>query len=188
MTPTTRRLLLYAPLAAVGAAGAGFFAMLQGLQTGGYDPRRLPSPLVGRTAPDFPPPPPLEGAGVPTFSAADLRAPERPVLVNFWASWCVPCLIEHPLLTRLSREGVPVFGLNYKDTPQDAMGFLRRNGNPFARLGRDEAGRIGIEWGVYGLPETFLIDRGGVIRWKQVGAMTEAILQQDLRPMLQRFA
>ena len=183
-----RRILLYVPLGLAAAAGGGFYAMLQGLRTGDYDPRGVPSALIGRPVPEFAALPPLEGAGVPPFSSADLRTPDRPVLVNFWASWCVPCLVEHPQLTRLAREGVLLLGVNYKDTPADALGFLRRNGNPFARLGRDETGRLGIEWGVYGLPETFLVDRGGTIRWRQVGAITEEVLRRDLLPLLRRHA
>jgi cytochrome c biogenesis protein CcmG/thiol:disulfide interchange protein DsbE len=185
---STRRILLLAPLGLAAAAGGGFYAMLQGLRTGDYDPRRVSSALIGRPVPEFAALPPLEGAGVPSFSSADLRARDRPVLVNFWASWCVPCLVEHPQLTRLAREGVPVFGVSYKDTPTDALDFLGRNGNPFARLGSDQTGRVGIEWGVYGLPETFLVDRGGIVRWRQVGAITEEILRRDLRPFLRRHA
>lgn len=189
MTSAIRRcILLFAPLGLAAGVGGGFYAMLQGLRTGDYDPRGVPSVLIGRPVPKFAPLPPLEGADVPSFSSADLRAPDRPVLVNFWASWCVPCLVEHPQLTHLAREDVPVLGINYRDTPQDALGFLRRHGNPFARLGRDETGRVGIEWGVYGLPETFLVDRGGIVRWRHVGAITEEILRRNLLPLLRRHA
>ncbi len=104
------------------------------------------------------------------MSAADLRGPfPAPVVVNFWASWCVPCIVEHPQLMRLKRDGVPVFGINYKDKPADAAAFLARHGDPFARLGRDEPGRVAIDWGVYGVPETYLIDRQGIIRWRYAG-------------------
>jgi cytochrome c biogenesis protein CcmG/thiol:disulfide interchange protein DsbE len=180
--------MLFAPLGLAVGAGAGFYAMLRGLQTGDYDPRGVPSALIGRPPPEFSLPP-LEAAGLPALSSADLRAPlPRPVIVNFWASWCVPCIVEHPVLMRLSREGVPVLGINYKDRANDAAAFLQRHGNPYARLGRDEPGRTAIDWGVYGVPETYLIDRQGLIRWRFAGPVTPDVLERDLRPLLRRFA
>mgnify|MGYP001024585596 CR=1 FL=1 len=184
----SRRWMLYAPLGLAAAAGAGFWVMLRGLQTGDYNPRGVPSALIGRTAPDFALPP-LDAAGVPALSAADLRGPlGGPVVVNFWASWCVPCIVEHPQLMRLSRDGIPVLGINYKDRPDAAAAFLARHGNPYARLGRDEPGRVAIDWGVYGVPETYLLDRQGIIRWRYAGPMTPDVLDQDLRPLLRRYA
>jgi cytochrome c biogenesis protein CcmG/thiol:disulfide interchange protein DsbE len=186
--PRGRRWLLYAPLAVAGAAGAGFWVMLRGLQTGTYDPRGVPSALVGRTAPDFTLPA-LEGSDRPALSSADLRGPlPGPILVNFWASWCVPCIVEHPQLMALSRDGVPVLGINYKDRPADALAFLARRGDPYTRLGRDEPGRVAIDWGVYGVPETYLIDRQGIIRWRYAGPVTPEVVAQDLRPLLRRYA
>lgn len=180
--------MLYAPLGLAAAAGAGFWVMLRGLQTGGYDPRGVPSALIGRGVPDFTLPA-LEPGSLPALSAADLRGPlPGPVLVNFWASWCVPCIVEHPQLMRLSREGVAVLGVNYKDRAADAAAFLTRHGNPFARLGRDEPGRVAIDWGVYGVPETYLIDRQGIVRWRHAGPMTPEVLAQDVRPLLRRYA
>ena len=186
-TPFSRRALLLLPALVAGGAGLGFFAMLRGLGTGGYDPRGVPSALLGKAPPDFALPP-LEGVGLPGLSAADLRAPGRPVLVNFFASWCVPCVIEHPQLMRLSREGVPVFGVGYKDQPGDSRRFLERHGNPYARLGVDLPGRAAIDWGVYGVPETYLIDRGGAVRWRWAGPVTEDTLRADLGPLLRRYA
>lgn len=184
----SRRWMLYAPLGLAAAAGAGFYAMLRGLQTGEYDPRGVPSALLGRAAPDFALPV-LEAAGLPALGAADLRGPlPRPVVVNFWASWCVPCIVEHPQLMRLSREGVPVLGINYKDRPNDAAAFLQRHGNPYAKLGRDETGRTAIDWGVYGVPETYLVDREGLIRWRFAGPVMPDTLERDLRPLLRRYA
>lgn len=186
--PRPRRWMLFAPLGLAVGAGAGFYAMLRGLQTGDYDPRGVPSALIGRPPPEFSLPP-LEAAGLPALTSADLRAPlPRPVIVNFWASWCVPCIVEHPVLMRLSREGVPVLGINYKDRANDAAAFLQRHGNPYARLGRDEPGRTAIDWGVYGVPETYLIDRQGLIRWRFAGPVTPDVLDRDLRPLLRRFA
>ncbi len=183
----SRRWVLYVPLAVSAGALAGFYAMLRGLGTGSYDPRGVPSALLGQAAPDFTLPP-LEGIDRPGLSAADLRWLARPVLVNFWASWCVPCVVEHPMLMRLSRAGTPVFGVNYKDRPADARAFLGRRGNPYARLGADLPGRVAIDWGVYGVPETYLIDRNGVIRWRWAGPLTPELLDSDLQPLLRQYA
>lgn len=187
MSPLVRRTLLFAPFAAAAAGGAAFYGMLRGIQSGDYNPRGVPSALIGRPVPDFALPP-LEDAGVPALTAAELRGLPAPVLVNFWASWCVPCVIEHPQLMRLHREGVPVFGIAYKDRPADSLRFLRQHGNPFGRLSKDEVGRVAIDWGVYGVPETYLLDRQGVIRWRWAGPITPEVLEQDLRPLLRRHA
>jgi len=180
-----RRWLMLAPLGVAVAGGAGFYAMLRGLGSGSYDPRGVPSVLVGKPAPAFSLPP-LEGQ--PALANTDLADLPAPVLVNFWASWCVPCIVEHPQLMRLSREGVPVLGINYKDKPADAAGFLARHGNPFRRLGRDEPGRVAIDWGVYGVPETYLLDRQGIVRWRWPGPVTPEVLEQDIRPLLKRYS
>lgn len=187
MRPLARRTLLFAPFAAAAVGGVVFFDMLRDMQRGAYNPRGVPSALIGQAVPDFSLPP-LDGAGVPALTSADLRNLPGPVLVNFWASWCVPCIIEHPQLMRLQREGVPVFGIAYKDRPEDSLRFLRQHGNPFRRLSRDEPGRVAIDWGVYGVPETYLVDRGGVIRWRWAGPITEDVLTADLRPLLARHA
>jgi cytochrome c biogenesis protein CcmG/thiol:disulfide interchange protein DsbE len=184
--PWRRRAMLLAPVALAGAAGIGFFAMLRGMGTGEYDPRGVPSALLGKPAPDFALPP-LEGADRPALAAADLRG-DRPVLVNFFASWCVPCVIEHPQLMRLARDGVPVLGIAYKDKPADSLGFLRRHGNPFARLGVDQPGRVAIDWGLYGVPETYLVDKAGIIRWRWAGPLTDEVLDNQLLPLLRRHA
>ena len=179
--------LLLAPLGIAAAAGGGFYAMLRGMGTGSYNPRGVPSALIGKAPPDFTLPP-LEGADRPPVTMADLRAPDRAVLVNFFASWCVPCVVEHPQLMRLSREGVPVLGIAYKDKPEDSLGFLKRHGTPYARLGVDQPGRVAIDWGLYGVPETYLIDRQGLIRWRWAGPLTEDTLQAELMPLLRRYA
>ncbi len=186
-SPWRRRALLLIPLGLAAGAGAGFLAMLRGLQTGDYDPKGVPSALLGKPVPDFALPA-LEGAERPPLAAADLRAPGRPVLVNFFASWCLPCVVEHPMLVRLSRAGVPVMGIAYKDKPEDSLAFLRRHGNPFARIGVDRPGRIAIDWGVYGVPETYLLDKDGIIRWRWAGPLTEEVLARDLEPLLKRHA
>mgnify|MGYP001627404495 CR=1 FL=1 len=182
-----RRLLLAAPFGLAVAAGAGFWFMLRGLQDGSFNPRGVPSALIGRPPPEFALPA-VEGAGLPALSSADLRGLARPVVVNFWASWCVPCIIEHPQLMALSREGVPVLGINYKDRAADARGFLARHGNPYQRLGADEPGRVSIDWGVYGVPETYILDRQGIIRWRWAGPITPEILREDVTPLLRRLS
>lgn len=182
-----RRLLLAAPLGVAALGGLGFWYMLSGLQNGSFNPRGVPSALLGRTPPDFALPP-VEGMNLPGLSSADLRGLARPVLVNFWASWCVPCIIEHPQLMALQAEGVPIFGVSYKDRAEDARQFLSRRGDPFTRLGADPPGRVAIDWGVYGVPETYLLDRQGIIRWRYAGPVTAEIMNEDVKPLLRRHA
>lgn len=186
-SPARRRALLLLPLGVTAAAGAGFWAMLRGMRDGSYDPRGVPSALLGQRAPASTLTA-VAGVDSPVLADAALRDAGRPVLVNFWASWCVPCVVEHPALMRLSREGVPVFGINYKDDPRAAAEFIARRGNPFARLGADVSGRVAIDWGVYGVPETYLLDRAGVIRWRWAGPVTPEVVTQDLAPLLRRHA
>lgn len=166
-------------------AMAGLFAF--GL-TG--DPTKLPSALIGRAVPDtaFPP---LEGLmangqAVAGFGAADLAKGEVSV-VNFWASWCVPCIEEHPLLIKLrERAGVAIYGVNHKDQPEAGRRFLGRYGNPFVAVGTDRNGRSAIEWGVYGMPETFVVDGAGRIAFKHVGPISEESLEKTLLPAIER--
>jgi cytochrome c biogenesis protein CcmG, thiol:disulfide interchange protein DsbE len=157
-----------------------------GLQTG--DPSRLPSALIGKPVPEFTLPP-LDGlnAGgsqVPGFTNADLAQGE-PTIVNVWASWCVPCHEEHPLLTKLAeRSGLSLFGINYKDNEDSARRFLGRYGNPFTRVGVDRTGRAAIDWGVYGVPETYVIAGDGTIAYRHVGPLTEESLEQQILPAI----
>jgi len=182
-----RKLLVYAPLAVAAVGGLGFWAMLRGLQDGSFNPRGVPSVLIGKPPPEFALPA-LATSGLPALASADLRNLSRPVVVNFWASWCVPCIIEHPQLMELHRQGVPVLGVNYKDRLREAQGFLTRHGNPFQKLGVDQPGRVSIDWGVYGVPETYILDRNGNIRWRWAGPIMPEILAQDVRPLLARLA
>lgn len=169
---------------AVFAALAAMFALA--LKSG--DPSRLPSALIGKPAPEIALVP-LDGllhAGqpVPGFKTADL-ARGKPVVVNFWASWCVPCIEEHPLLIEVRRRaGVDVLGVNYKDQAVAARRFLGRFGNPFSAVGVDSDGRAAIEWGVYGMPETFVIDGKGRIAFKHVGPLTAESLEKKLLPAI----
>lgn len=153
------------------------------------DPAALPSALIGRPAPDLALPP-LEGltdAGqpVPGFSRADLATGEV-TLVNVFASWCAPCRAEHPVLMALKDQGVRLYGLNHKDATENARRFLGGLGNPYSRVGVDPGGRASIEWGVYGVPETFVIDGKGRIAFKFVGPLSEAAVEAKLKPEIEK--
>jgi cytochrome c biogenesis protein CcmG/thiol:disulfide interchange protein DsbE len=184
-TVMPRRLMLLAPLGIAVAGGAGFYALLGRMREGTYDPKGIPSPLIGKPVPAFtlPAQPGSEG-----FSTADLRAAGRPVLVNFFASWCVPCVVEAPQLDTLKTEGVAIWGVAYKDRADATARFLETHGNPYARVARDEPGQVAIDFGLYGVPETFFIDRTGVIRWRWAGPLTDDVVEQDLRPLLKTYA
>lgn len=151
----------------------------------GGDPSELPSALVGKPVPEFDLPA-IESVDVPGFTHEDL-AQGRVTLVNVWASWCVPCRQEHPLLEELARQsGVEIFGLNYKDSPDAAQRFLATLGNPFARVGADRNGRVAIDWGVYGVPETFVVDGSGRIVLKHVGALDGVSIETRILPAIAR--
>jgi cytochrome c biogenesis protein CcmG/thiol:disulfide interchange protein DsbE len=153
------------------------------------DPSKLPSALIGKMAPptELKPIEGLtDGAGHPVagFTSLDLAQGEVSV-VNFWASWCIPCVEEHPVLVRLKETtGVRVFGINYKDQPAAARRFLGRYGNPFVAVGEDGNGRTAIEWGVYGMPETFIVDGKGRIAFKHVGPITAEALEAKIVPAI----
>lgn len=144
------------------------------------DPRIVPSPLIDKPAPAFVLPA-LKGEG--TVRHEDLLG--TPTLVNYFASWCTPCLVEHPLLMRIAREQrIRVVGINYKDPPEEALRWLARHGDPYALIGRDSTGAVGLDWGVYGVPETYLVDPQGILRYKHVGPLTEAIWAAEFEPRL----
>jgi cytochrome c biogenesis protein CcmG, thiol:disulfide interchange protein DsbE len=171
-----RRILYLLPLAAFVAIAIWFAVGLT------RDPSKLPSALLDRPAPEFTLPA-LAGAGVAGLKADDLRG--KVALVNVFASWCVPCRVEHPILMRLTREpGITLYGMSYKDKAEDSARFLRELGNPYAAIGHDENGRVGIEWGVYGVPETFIVDRSGRIRHKHVGPISPKDLQETILPLV----
>jgi cytochrome c biogenesis protein CcmG/thiol:disulfide interchange protein DsbE len=174
-----RRALYLLPLVLFAALAVYLF---QGLAPG-RDPQLLPSAMIDKPAPDFALPA-LAGGG--QFGFADLRG--HVALVNFFASWCVPCRAEHPVLMALSHDSaVPLYGIAYKDKPDDAAKFLAELGNPFRQVGLDQSGRTGIDFGVYGVPETYAIDRDGRIRWRHVGPLDQATIDHELKPLLQRL-
>lgn len=158
------------------------------LQSG--DPSRLPSALIGKPAPrmTLEPVPGLlaDGRSVPGLETGDL-ARGRVSVVNFWASWCVPCVQEHPVLVELKRRtGVELFGINYKDQAPAARRFLGRYGNPYTAVGVDGTGRAAIEWGVYGMPETFVVDGSGRIVFKHVGPISIEALESSVIPAIEK--
>lgn len=160
-----RRVFAFLPLLV--AALIGGFAWW-GL-TSGRDPNAIPSVLISQPVPAFELPP-IEGLETPGLSQTDLQQAGAVTVVNFFASWCLPCRAEHGVLTRMAEEqGIRLVGVNYKDKPEDAAGWLDELGNPYLRIGSDLSGRAGIEWGLSGVPETFVIDATGVIRHREVG-------------------
>lgn len=148
------------------------------------DPKRIPSPLIGKPVPEFSLPP-VKGRTL-GLSRADFAGEVS--LVNVFASWCVACRDEHPILMQLGNEDVvPIHGLNYKDKPGDAAAWLDRLGDPYTRTGADLDGRVAIDWGVYGVPETFVIDRAGHIAYKHIGPITRETLELKLLPLIEEL-
>lgn len=159
-----RRAFVFIPLAIFLALAVVFFTRIGG------DHSVVPSALINKPAPMLALPA-LEGANVLALDPATYK--DNVTVVNVWASWCAPCRVEHPFLVRLAKDNrVRIVGINYKDQPANALRFLVQLGNPFAAIGVDTAGRAAIEWGVYGVPETFVVGRDGLIKYKQVGPIT----------------
>ncbi|MET0278186.1 MAG: DsbE family thiol:disulfide interchange protein [Pseudorhodoplanes sp.] len=183
-TPMRRKLLVALPLLLFLALAALFFFRL-----GSGDPSLIPSALIGREAPknDLPPVAGLvdQGKPLPGVNAADFKG--HVTVVNVWASWCVPCHDEVPFLEKLAQDKrIRVVGINYKDQPDNARRFVGRYGNPFAAVGADPNGRAAIEWGVYGVPETFLVGADGRIAYKLVGPLTEENMKSVVMPAIEK--
>jgi cytochrome c biogenesis protein CcmG/thiol:disulfide interchange protein DsbE len=148
------------------------------------DPRKLPSALVDKPAPAFTLPPLQDGQ--PGLSSDDLKG--HTSILNVFASWCVPCKVEHPLWMEIVKQKIaPLYGIAWKDKRADAIAWLAELGNPYARIGHDPDNKVGIDWGVYGVPETYIIDRTGRIRYKHVGPMHAALWKSELLPLLQKL-
>jgi len=146
------------------------------------NPHEIPSALIGKPVPQFALPPVQDGGQ--GLATADLKT-GQPSVVNVFASWCVPCRVEHPLFSTLRKDSLaPIYGLNYKDKPEDVARWLDQLGNPFSRIGADRDGRVSIDWGVYGVPETFVVDGNGRIVCKHVGPLTEWDMDNKIRPIL----
>jgi cytochrome c biogenesis protein CcmG/thiol:disulfide interchange protein DsbE len=182
--PRGRRILVLLPLAVFLALTALFLVRLFS-----GDPSRIPSALIGHPAPDIDLPSVAglerDGTAIPGITAADFRG--HVTVVNVWASWCIPCHDEAPFLLDLAGDTrIRVIGINYKDQPDNARRFLNRYGNPFAASGADQNGRAAIEWGVYGVPETFLVGRDGRIAYKLVGPLGAENLGKEMKPAIEK--
>lgn len=169
-----RWLLFVPPLLFAGLAGLLLAGMLRD------NPEGLPSAYAGKAAPALQVTALGDG---PVLTDALLRAPGVKV-VNFWASWCAPCRAEHPRLMEIKAMGVPVYGVNYKDKPADALGLLDELGNPFAAMGADGSGRMGLDWGLYGVPETFVIDGAGTVVLRFAGPITVQEMERTILPAI----
>lgn len=146
------------------------------------NPREIPSPLIGKPTPAFD----LETLESPALRITPGLFKGQVSLVNVWASWCTSCRQEHPVLMALSQDrGIPIYGLNYKDKRETGLQWLRQHGNPYRKTAFDPEGRTGIDWGVYGVPETFVIDKKGIIRHKKTGPLTPAVVDRELMPLIQ---
>jgi cytochrome c biogenesis protein CcmG, thiol:disulfide interchange protein DsbE len=174
-----RRLLYLLPVLVFIGVGIGLAVGLT------RDPGVLPSALLDRPVPAFELPP-IEGRGGDGLSSQDLAGDVA--LVNVFASWCVPCRAEHPVLMGLAERGVPIYGINYKDRPEPASAWLAELGDPFRRIGADRDGRVSIDWGVYGVPETFVIGPDGRIRHKFVGPLQPRDVEEILLPLIAELA
>jgi cytochrome c biogenesis protein CcmG, thiol:disulfide interchange protein DsbE len=176
-----RRLLFLLPLLLLVVLAVGVGTKL----LSGSDPRALPSALIDKPLPTF------DLAALPGRSdgLASSDFGSQPMLLNVFASWCVPCLAEHPVITKLNREdGITVLAINYKDKPEDVLAWLKRNGDPYRRIGADADGRAAIDLGVYGVPETFVVDKAGRIRYRHPGPLTPDIVDREIRPLLAELA
>lgn len=169
-----KALMFIPPVLFAGLAALFYVGMIRS------DPNSLPTAFAGKQAPAVV----LTqlGDGAP-FTDATLREPGVK-LVNYWASWCAPCRAEHPMLEALKAEGVKIYGVSYKDKPEDALGLLADLGNPYTAMGADFTGRMALNWGVYGVPETYVIDASGKILLRLAGPITEATLQDTIRPAM----
>lgn len=154
----------------------------------GRDAQTIPSALLNQKAPSFTARP-IIGLDIAGLTSKDFQSGGHEVtLLNIWASWCTPCIAEHPYITDLAADkNVRLVGINYKDTPEAAMNFLQKLGNPYQQIGVDKDGSIAIDFGVYGVPETYVIDHKGIIRYKVVGPVTPEIITRDLRPLIEEL-
>ncbi|MGH7073181.1 MAG: DsbE family thiol:disulfide interchange protein [Stellaceae bacterium] len=183
-----RRLLFIVPLVLFIGLVVYFFVALQP----GYDPTLLPSAMIGKPVPQFNlqgPSSPPSYAGTPVKLGVDTNDLIGHVaVVNFFASWCIPCRVEAPVLMGLGpTANVPMVGIAYKDSPSDAVGFLNEYGNPYSAIGLDESGRTAINFGVYGVPETYVIDKHGIIRLRYVGPLTADAIARQILPLIRQL-
>jgi cytochrome c biogenesis protein CcmG/thiol:disulfide interchange protein DsbE len=177
-----RRLLLLAPLGAFAVVDAALLLLPgQGPEIVAFGPHGVSSPLLGLRLPDFS----LPGLGsAGGFTSGDVIRSGHPVLLNFFASWCEPCQQEMPVLLRLARQGAAIWGIDFRDQAADAEVFLRQRGDPYRRVARDDRGRVARLFGIEGVPESFLVDPSGIVRWHWVGGLDDSIVRHQLEPLL----
>jgi cytochrome c biogenesis protein CcmG, thiol:disulfide interchange protein DsbE len=185
MSILQRRAFLLAPLGLAAIGGTSLWMLLKRMDKGTYDPHGVPSMLIGKPLPKFSLPGQSPSQG---FSSDDVVIAGRPVLINFFASWCIPCVQEAPVLMALKNRGMPIWGIAYKDKTDATTDFLKQNGDPYMRIARDEPGTAAIDFGLYGVPETYLVDSSGLVRWRWAGGMTEDVVRQSLAPLLKSLA
>lgn len=181
-----RKFLALIPLIVFLGLAAIFYKQL----AGGGSTRELPSALIGKPAPIIKLPIlvglKVNGVQVPALSGDIFKG--KVTVLNVFASWCAPCRLEHPQLLELSKDSrIQIVALNYKDAPENALRFLGQLGNPYTIVGVDEKGRAAIEWGVYGVPETYVIGKGGIIRFKHVGPISDVILNEEMQPLIEKL-
>jgi cytochrome c biogenesis protein CcmG, thiol:disulfide interchange protein DsbE len=172
-----RRLLLAFPLVVFAAVAVVFVLGLN------RDPSLIPSVLINKPLPSFTLP--AVGAGDPGVASQDFRS--QPMLLNMFASWCVSCRIEHPLLLDLHARGVPIAGIDWEDEAAAGAKYLKENGDPYARVGLDGSGRTGIDLGITGVPETFVVDKHGRVRYKQIGPIETADWENTIKPLMEKL-
>jgi cytochrome c biogenesis protein CcmG/thiol:disulfide interchange protein DsbE len=176
--------MLLAPLAVAAAGGAAFWAMLTRMQDGKFDPHDIGNPMLGKPIPDFDLPGVASAQG---FSSKELiaAAQTQPILLNFFASWCIPCASEAATLDEVQKlGGVPIWGIAYKDAPEKTAKFLDQYGNPYAKIGADATGSTFINFGLYGVPENFVINRKGIIAWHVAGPLSDDMVEQQMMPAI----
>ena len=174
----------FLPLAIVFAVSVLFAIYLWQIGPGGKDISTLPSAMIDKPVPEFDLAP-IEGRKL-GLKSDDLKSGLS--LVNVWASWCPPCRVEHPFLMTLAEKGVTIYGINYRDKPADALRFLRNLGDPYKRIGADTTGRVSIDWGIYGYPETFLVDQTGRIRYRHVGPISSEVIENVFNPLMDKIS
>lgn len=184
MKRITRRLVLLGPIGVIAAGGVGLWAGFNRIQDSKPDARGMESALIGRRVPGFA----LPGQGTDRgFTTAEMETTGRPVLLNFFASWCAPCAAETPVLMGLRHAGVPIFGIAFRDKPDATDAFLRQHGDPYTRIDRDESGGLEDAFDLDGVPETYLIDKAGIVRWRWVGQLRPDVVDRTLTPLLKRL-
>ena len=176
--------ITFLPLTIVFSVSVLFAIYLWQIGPGGKDISTLPSAMIDKPVPEFDLAP-IEGRQS-GLKSGDLKSGLS--LVNVWASWCPPCRVEHPFLMELAEKGVTIYGINYRDKPADALRFLRNLGDPYKRIGADTTGRVSIEWGIYGYPETFLVDQTGRIRYRHVGPISSEVIENVFDLLMEKIS